>query len=222
MIRQLTNNVTMKKSVIIVFLMIIFHVCCAPGNSMEQKREQTKRALCLYSMHEYENQLELFINYLGYKESRNDWTIINTINCFGEWQFTHSTLEYLGYGYITPENFKRDPSIFPRELQLKVLKILIEVNELSIEQYDDVIGDTINGIPITKSGLLAAAHLGGVGGIKLFIMSNGNIDKEDAYGTKISDYIKEFCVYDLSRKYLDEQYINDQSDISIILMSKRN
>jgi len=222
MIRQLTNNVTMKKLLIIIFLMSIFHICCAPGNSIEQKREQTKGALRLYHTYEYENQLELFINYLGYKESRNDWTIINTINCFGEWQFAHSTLEYLGYGYITPESFKRDPLIFPRELQLKVLKILIEVNELSIEQYEDVVGDTINGIPITKSGLLAAAHLGGVGGIKLFIVSNGNIDKEDAYGTKISDYIKEFCVYDLSRKYLDEQYINDQADISIILMSKRN
>jgi len=222
MIRQLTNNVTMKKLTIIIFLMFIFRICCAPINSMEQKKEQIKDGLYLYYEHQYENELELFINHLGYKESRNDWTIINTINCFGEWQFAQSTLKYLGYGYVTPEKFKKDPTIFPRDIQLKVLKILIEINELSIEQYKDVIGTTINGVIITKSGLLAAAHLGGVGGIKLYIMSNGNIDKADAYGTKISDYIKEFCIYDLSRKYLDEQYINDETEASIILMSKRN
>lgn len=219
------KNVTMKKLMIVFCFLSLFTVCSAPNFSEDQKKDMIEMSLYNYCRGEYEKELTMFVEHLGYKESRNDWTIINTINCFGEWQFSHSTLKHLGYGHITPEAFKNDPNIFPRELQLEVLKILMSVNEMSLSQpvykdvpvkYEDFIGMEINGIPITKAGLLAGMHLGGLGGIKLFLLSNGRVDKKDAYGTKVSDYIKEFSIYHLSRDYVkildytnDERYVLD-------------
>ena len=56
------------------------------------------------------------------------------------------------------------------------------------------IGCTINGVKITKSGLLAAAHLSGAGNVKSFL--NGGIDDfKDGNGTKLTTYLKEFSNY---------------------------
>jgi hypothetical protein len=38
-------------------------------------------------------------------------------------------------------------------------------------------------------------HLGGLGAVKTYLLSNGEIDKDDSNGTKISHYIKEFSKY---------------------------
>jgi hypothetical protein len=57
---------------------------------------------------------------------------------------------------------------------------------------DKAIGRTVNGILITESGLLAGAHLVGVGGLQQFINSNGSIVPVDGNRTPITKYIKEF------------------------------
>ena len=43
-------------------------------------------------------------------------------------------------------------------------------------------GQTLAGIPITESGILAAAHLGGVGSVKRFFKTNGNRKFKDGFG----------------------------------------
>lgn len=207
MIRQLKNNVTMKKLIIMISFLFIFTISKAPEISTEQNKSLIERAIFVYNEYQYEKELSLFIDHLGYKESGNDWTTINGINCFGEWQFAYGTLKHLGYGHITPEKFKQDSSIFPRELQLKVLKTLIQINELSLGSYKGFIGKTINGVPITKGGLLAGMHLGGSRGVKIYLSSNGIIDSKDMYGTKISDYIREFSMYRLSNKNDSLKYL---------------
>lgn len=55
--------------------------------------------------------------------------------------------------------------------------------------YDQYVGQTINGIEITSSGLLAGYHLKGLGGLRDFLVKG--IDVTDANGTKISSYIRE-------------------------------
>lgn len=45
--------------------------------------------------------------------------------------------------------------------------------------------------------MLAGCHLGGYGAVKAFIRSNGVIDRGDVNGTKISDYLQEFSIYEL-------------------------
>lgn len=146
---------------------------------------------------EYEAEVTRFVDHLGLRESNNDWKITNSIDCLGEWQFSYKTLKHLGYADITPDKFKTDPSIFPRELQLKVLRELMKSNEVEINKYSQYFGSIINNAIITKAGLLAGSHLGGFGSIQIFLISNGDIDKQDCNGTKISDYIKEFGLYNL-------------------------
>jgi hypothetical protein len=59
------------------------------------------------------------------------------------------------------------------------------------------LGDTINGIPVTKSGLLAGAHLGGAFGVMLWLDSGGKTNKKDLFGTTIQDYIEKFQGYNI-------------------------
>ena len=59
-------------------------------------------------------------------------------------------------------------------------------------------GAVINGIFITESGILAAAHLGGVRTVKRFFRSNGVRYFRDAYGTSIVSYMKAFGGFDTS------------------------
>jgi hypothetical protein len=146
---------------------------------------------------EYGLEFECFVNHLGLRESNNNWKAINTKGYIGEWQFGYSTLKTLGYGYITPEKFKDDPNIFPRSLQKQVLRELVDVNIGELVSYEKYIGTTINGVKITRAGLIAAAHLGGMVSVKKFLTSYGVIDFKDIYGTKTSDYIREFGIYNL-------------------------
>jgi hypothetical protein len=145
----------------------------------------------------HESEFSRFINDLGLRESGNNWLCINQIGCFGEWQFDESTLKYLGYKRVTLKKFKTNPEIFPRELQLKALKTLIKVNLTFLMDYEHFIGDTIKGVIITKSGMIAASHLGGAGSLQKFLNSNGMINKQDILGTSIYDYLKKFNSYNL-------------------------
>ena len=63
--------------------------------------------------------------------------------------------------------------------------------------YEHFIGDTIKGVIITKSGMIAASHLGGAGSLQKFLNSNGMVNKRDILGTSIYDYLKKFSSYDL-------------------------
>jgi len=145
----------------------------------------------------HESEFSRFINDLGHRESGNNWLSVNRIGCFGEWQFAESTLRYLGYKKITLKKFKADPAIFPRELQVQALMNLIKVNLSYLTHYEHFIGDTIKGVVISKSGMIAASHLGGAGSLQKFLNSNGRINKKDAFGTSIYDYLKKFGDYDL-------------------------
>ncbi len=145
----------------------------------------------------HESEFSRFINDLGYSESRNNWLSVNHIGCFGEWQFAESTLKYLGFRKITLKKFRANPDIFPRELQAEALRALIRVNLGYLKDYEHFKGDSIRGIAITKSGMIAASHLGGAGSLKKFLNSAGKINKKDVLGTSVYDYLKRFSGYEI-------------------------
>lgn len=65
-----------------------------------------------------------------------------------------------------------------------------EIDKRGLEQY---VGKTINGVEITRDGIVAMAHLGGIGGATQFLTSNGQYDPDDdknGDGTKLSDYAR--------------------------------
>ena len=59
-------------------------------------------------------------------------------------------------------------------------------------------GKVINGVKVTESGILAAAHLAGPGSVKSYLRSGGVEGFRDAFGTSIRSYMKKFSGYDVS------------------------
>jgi hypothetical protein len=187
----------MRKVVLTFLFIFISHICSAPNLDFRLGVIKYRALSEVVNREFHESEFSRFINDLGLSESGNNWLCINQIGCFGEWQFDESTLKYLGYRKVTLKRFKANPEIFPRELQLKALKTLIKVNLSLLMDYEHFIGDTINGIIITKAGMIAASHLGGAGSLQKFLDSNGIINKRDILGTSIYDYLKKFNSYDL-------------------------
>ncbi|NRA92975.1 MAG: peptidoglycan-binding protein LysM, partial [Psychroserpens sp.] len=85
------------------------------------------------------------------------------------------------------------------ELQEKAFLANAERNKWilrkDIARFD---GKEINGILITESGILAAAHLAGPGSVKKFLRSYGSQKFADAYGSTVTHYMKKFSGYDTS------------------------
>ena len=61
-----------------------------------------------------------------------------------------------------------------------------------IRKYD---GKILHGVVVTKSGVLAAAHLGGAGNVRNWFRKGENF--ADANGTQITKYMKIFSNYQL-------------------------
>ena len=138
-------------------------------------------------------QFRLFIEHLGLIESSNQWRVINSIGCMGKYQFTTATLELLGYHGITPERFRADPAVFPEQMQERALKDLIAHNLHYLSKFTQYIGQVVNGVRITRAGLIAASHLGGVGGVQRFLTSGHNAT--DLNGSSVQKYLQEFSQY---------------------------
>jgi Ca2+-binding RTX toxin-like protein len=64
-------------------------------------------------------------------------------------------------------------------------------------------GQTLNGVLLTKSGMIAASHLAGTGGLKSFIQSGGVTNAKDSNQTSVVDYLKLFASYDTPASFLD-------------------
>tara|TARA_R110001592_G_scaffold5169_1_gene28590 strand:+ start:763 stop:1344 length:582 start_codon:yes stop_codon:yes gene_type:complete len=129
---------------------------------------------------------------VAFKESQGKYTVVNTLGYLGKYQFGRTTLERLDI-YNTRE-FLQNP-----ELQEKAFIALCKVNKWILRKdIERSVGKTINGIIITESGILAAAHLSGAGNVKNYLRSNGTECFSDAYGTTIKSYLKKFAGYDVS------------------------
>lgn len=129
---------------------------------------------------------------LGFKESQNDYFRVNTYGYLGKYQFGKSTLKVIGIYH--PKLFLNTP-----ELQEKAFIANTQRNKWVLRKdIKRFSGSYINGIKITESGILAAAHLAGPGSVKKYLRSYGEVGFSDAFGTSISNYMKKFSGYDTS------------------------
>ena len=129
---------------------------------------------------------------LAHKESRGDYSSVNTLGYLGKYQFGKSTLKRLRI-YNT-QGFLKDA-----ELQENAFIALCSVNKWILRKdIKRKVGKKINGILITESGILAASHLAGAGNVKKYLRSNGMQNVKDAYGSDIEYYMKKFAGYDTS------------------------
>ena len=134
--------------------------------------------------------LNSFLDDLGHRESSNRYDVVNQYGYMGKYQFGSSTLKGLGYN-ISRTEFLNSPDI-QEEAIVKLLKANKKVLKRQIKKYD---GQLVNGILVTESGLLAAAHLVGPGSVKKWVR-NGRMF-EDGNGIKLTEYIQTFNGYQL-------------------------
>jgi hypothetical protein len=130
-------------------------------------------------------------------ESGGSWTAQNDAEGaggarghFGRVQFGQARLEEAkAAGVIprdmTPAGFMRDPEAQKAAERWHFNDIR---NFIKSNGYDKLAGKTIGGTPVTEDGMLAVAHLGGKGGLKQFIETEGRYNPNDINGTRLSDY----------------------------------
>ena len=129
---------------------------------------------------------------IGFRESENKYKTVNSLGYLGKYQFGIETLKSVGI--YDSSAFLNSP-----ELQEKAFVALLSKNKWELKkEIEKHEGTIINGIRITESGILAAAHLGGAGSVKKFFRHNGKRNFRDAYGTSITSYMKKFGGYDTS------------------------
>lgn len=131
-----------------------------------------------------------FLDAIGFKESGNRYDIVNKYGYMGRYQFGIKTLRGLGYK-VSKEEFLSSPEIQESAMEQLLLHNKEKLSKF-IEKYE---GEVVNGIYITESGILAAAHLGGAGSVRRWF--NKGVNFQDGNGTKITTYMKVFNGYQL-------------------------
>ena len=133
-----------------------------------------------------------FAQKMAYRESRGILHLVNPYGYMGKYQFGRSTLRTVGiYDF---QEFLRNAV-----WQDEAFKALIARNKWELrKEIEKYSGRVINGVEITESGLIAAAHLGGAGSVKKYLRSNGRNGFKDGFGTSLSSYIRKFSNYDIS------------------------
>ncbi len=129
---------------------------------------------------------------LAFKESRGNYSVVNTLGYLGKYQFNRKTLK--AFGIDNTDTFLKDTRLQEDAfLALTARNKWLLRNE--IQRYS---GKKIRGVRVTESGILAAAHLAGAGNVRKFLRSGGTNNFADAYGTTIRQYLKKFSGYDTS------------------------
>ncbi len=129
---------------------------------------------------------------LAFKESGGDYASVNTYGYLGKYQFGAETLKMIGIN--NPAKFLKNP-----RLQEKAFIANAARNKWILRRdIKNFVGKRINGIIVTESGILAAAHLGGPGSVKKYLRSYGLDNFADGYGTTVYYYMKRFSGYDTS------------------------
>jgi len=138
------------------------------------------------------NKFNGFREALAFKESQGKYETVNSLGYLGKYQFGRTTLER--FKIYDTELFLNSPI-----LQEDAFLALCSVNKWILRKdIKRSVGKRINGIEITESGILAAAHLAGAGNVKKYLRSSGANEFKDAYGSSVQHYLKKFSGYDTS------------------------
>lgn len=165
---------------------------------------------------------EEFQNAIGIRESGNNYRAVNTLGYLGRYQFGRPRLWDLGFSIDgwTPKGVKVVPaniSIISKESFLNNTALQDAIFRKHVRDLATRIEKTYSKAIIEKyslSGLLAAAHLLGLGGVRKYInarklqesgepakIDEGKLLEEslkDGYGTKITEYLA-FKDYDVKQ-----------------------
>lgn len=188
-----------------ISIFMVLYYATMPNNSINFEDYSTDGMDLCYTVHNEESDIttDQFLPYLGktylgfkdalaFKESRGNYFTVNEFGYLGKYQFGKETLKLIGI--YSPNQFLYDP-----ELQEKAFLANAMRNKWVLRKdINRFVGKKINGVVITESGILAAAHLAGPGSVKKYLRSQGQQGFSDAFGTSISYYMNRFSGYDTS------------------------
>jgi hypothetical protein len=138
-----------------------------------------------------------FLDKLAYRESRNNWLSAKK-GYVGKYQFGKHAFKDIKKNQIDSATFVNNPNLYPEDEQNRDVIKLLKNNKYYLRNYYKYIGQTIGGIKITESGMLAASHLVGQKAVKNFLSSNGKINDKDGNGVSCYNYLKYFTGYKLN------------------------
>jgi hypothetical protein len=191
--------IIIKKFIFFTSVLLLFVNAISINTKLKENNTKAYPEFLEYNIPYLQNNFVAFKQALAFKESQGNYTVINTLGYLGKYQFGRTTLER--FEIYDTEGFLQDP-----ELQERAFTALCKVNKWILRKdIKRSVGKTINGIEITESGILAAAHLGGAGNVKKFLRSNGTKTFSDAYGSSIQVYLKKFAGYDVSNIVADRK-----------------
>lgn len=181
-----------KKFFLYSSLLFLFIGATSTNNKVDETNKTFDLEVSKFNIPYLQNNFVAFKEAVAYKESRGNYTIVNTLGYLGKYQFGRTTLER--FKIHNTREFLQNP-----ELQEQAFISLCEVNKWilrkEIKRFE---GKTISGIEITESGILAAAHFAGAGNVKKFLRSNGSDCFSDAFGSSLKTYLRRFADYDVS------------------------
>jgi len=152
-----------------------------------------------------------FFDALGDRESSGDYGVVNTLGFLGKYQFGELALIDIGYyqpdqtsvndwqsAYWTGKNGIHSEADFlsDRDVQESAIRAYMELQWSYLKSVWKYEGQTLGGMAITVSGLLAGAHLVGADEVEKFINSGGEKIPQDAYNTAVTEYMSLFAGYD--------------------------
>ena len=151
-----------------------------------------------------------FLDALGERESGGDYGIVNTLGYLGKYQFGELALIDVGYytadgtaendwrkGYWTGKNGIDSKADFLADgaAQEQAIRAYMKLQWVYLGETERFAGQTIGGLKVTESGLLAGAHLLGAGAVTAFLEGGAVAPPSDAYGTAITEYMTLFAGY---------------------------
>lgn len=147
---------------------------------------------------------------MGILESNGNYTVVNSFGYLGKYQMGECALMDAGL-YVRDDGACRnqdwsgrwtgaygvdslDSYLTTADAQDYAFHRFTSANwrEITRRGLHSYIGQYVNGTLVTAAGLLAGAHLGGVGGIEAFLLSGGLEDRGDANGSRVSTYMNLF------------------------------
>lgn len=146
--------------------------------------------------HQIHNDLIKFMNRLSILESDGNSRAINKYGRMGKYQFDMGTISMLGI------NTTREEFLNNSKLQDSTLILFLKDNRRSLSKViKEFSNTTYDGIPITRSGILAAAHFAGpIGVLAYFYPDDSRWSKgktKDANGATVQLYLQKFANYNL-------------------------
>lgn len=148
--------------------------------------EQLERELRL-------RRLRIFMEAIGMLESNNTYDVVNRYGMLGKYQFSPTTIEYLGYN-VTKEEFLSNP-----DLQDEVMLAYLQANYRTLYDYImEYDGKKFKGITLNTASILAGAHFAGATGLREFLDSaSDSVGVVDGNGMSLRNYMSKFSQYEV-------------------------